>query len=243
MGKGILPGAAGNADPAISCRLKTMEESHLQMLAEGARIAGVPLVAKQLDLFRQFMDELLLWNRRHNLVATSDPEEIVTRHILDSLATVPRLPRREGCLLDIGSGAGFPGIPLGIACPRLDVLLLEASRKKASFLKRAAGILGQDGIDVLWERAEDYLRREGVAGSFDMVISRAVFPLPRFALAGSPFLRPEGYLVVMAGPGTDNRTSPPKEASLEPVSIHDYGLPFSGERRKMFIYKKARNIR
>jgi 16S rRNA (guanine527-N7)-methyltransferase len=214
------------------------------VLAEGARIAGVPLGVTQVELFRTFMDELLLWNRRHNLVATSDPEEIVTRHILDSLATVPRLPRREGCLLDIGSGAGFPGIPLGIACPRLDVLLLEASRKKAAFLKRAAGILGQDGIDVLWERAEDYLRREGVAGSFDMVIFRAVFPLPPVCPGRIPVPEAcEGYLVVMAGPGTDNRTSPPKEASLEPVSIHDYGLPFSGERRKMFIYKKARNIR
>ncbi len=220
-----------------------MEESHLQMLAEGARIAGVPLDTAQLALFRLYIDELLLWNRRHNLVATNDPKQIVIRHVLDSLAPVPRLPRRDGRLLDMGSGAGFPGIPLRIACPRLDVLLLEASRKKASFLKRATGILGQDGIDVLWERAEDSLRREGVAGSFDMVISRAFLPPSRFALAGSPFLRPEGYLVVMAGPGSDNRTSPPEEARLEPVSIHDYELPFSGDRRKMFIYKKACNIR
>jgi 16S rRNA (guanine527-N7)-methyltransferase len=209
------------------------------MLADGARMAGIPLDAAQLECFRLYLDELLLWNRRYNLVATEDPGEIIVRHVLDSLAPIPRLPRREGRMLDIGSGAGFPGIPLKIALPALEILLLEASRKKSSFLKRALAILGREGIDVLWVRAEDYLRREGVPGSFDMVISRAVFPLARFAVSGSPFLRPGGYLVVMAGPGTDNRTSPPAESSLEPVSIHEYALPFSGGRRKMFIYKKA----
>lgn len=220
-----------------------MDESHLQMLADGARIAGVPLDTAQRWRFRLYIDELLLWNRRHNLVATTDPEEIVVRHVLDSLAPIPWLPRQDGNLLDIGSGAGFPGIPLKIALPSLEVSLLEASRKKASFLKRVVGILGQDGIDVLWERAEDFLGRKGVAGSFDMVISRAVFPPSGFALAGSPFLRPGGHLIVMAGPGADNRTLPPAEACIEPVSIHEYTLPFSGDRRKIFLYKKSMQIK
>ncbi|NPU85634.1 MAG: 16S rRNA (guanine(527)-N(7))-methyltransferase RsmG [Syntrophaceae bacterium] len=220
-----------------------MDESHLQMLADGARIAGVPLDTAQRELFRLYIDELLLWNRRYNLVAAADPEEIVVRHVLDSLAVVPLLPRRDGLLLDIGSGAGFPGIPLKIACPSLEVRLLEASRKKSSFLKRVAGILNLEGIGVLWERTEDCLRRDGVAGSFDMVISRAVLPLLRFAEIGSPFLRPGGYLVVMAGPATDSRISPPEKAGLSPISIHEYRLPLSGDRRKIFLYKKSMQIK
>jgi len=215
-----------------------MEDFHLQLLAEGARMTGVPLDPGQLERFRLYVDELLLWNRRHNLVATDDPEEIVVRHVLDSLAPVPVLPGREGRLLDIGSGAGFPGIPLKITRPSLEVQLLEASRKKSSFLKRAAGLLELDGLGVVWGRTEEIVLREGIAGSFDMVISRAVFPLPRFAAAGAPFLHPGGHLIVMAGPGTDDRATPPPETGLERVASHAYALPFSGDRRKIFLYKK-----
>jgi 16S rRNA (guanine527-N7)-methyltransferase len=216
-----------------------MEESHLQLLAAGARTAGVPLDSGQLRRFRLYLEELLLWNRRCNLVSSDDPEEIVLRHVLDSLAMVPLLPRRDGRLLDIGSGGGFPGIPLKIARTSLDVVLLEASRRKASFLKRAAVILGLEGLEVRWERTEEYLRREGVRGSFDLVVSRAVFPPPRFAAAGAPFLRPGGHLLIMAGPATDTRMPPPPGTFLEAHSSHEYTLPGTGENRKIIIYIKS----
>lgn len=216
-----------------------MEDAHLEMLAEGARLAGVPLDAVKRRRFGLYLDELLLWNRRCNLVATMDPEEIIVRHVLDSLAPIPWLPGIEGRLLDIGSGAGFPGIPFKIALPSLEVCLLEASRKRSSFLKRVLGLLELNGIEAVWGRTEGYMGREGMAGSFDWVTSRAVFPLPRFAAEGAPFLKPGGHLLVMAGPGADDRSTPPASALLERVSSREYRLPFSGDHRKMIIYIKS----
>ncbi len=117
------------------------------LLRRGTRTLGLDLSPPQLDQFLTYLDLLLKWNRRINLTALRSPDDIITRHFLDSLLLLPHLPE-TGRLLDIGSGAGFPGLPLKIARPGLSVDLVEATTKKASFLKEAVRRLGLSGVNV-----------------------------------------------------------------------------------------------
>lgn len=124
---------------SITCR---------SLLGEGTRALGLDLTARQTDQFLQYLDLLLKWNRRMNLTARRSPEEIIAGPFLESLLLLPHLPE-FGRLLDIGSGAGFPGLPLKIARPGLIVDLAEATAKKASFLKEAVRRLGLSDTAVL----------------------------------------------------------------------------------------------
>jgi 16S rRNA (guanine527-N7)-methyltransferase len=128
---------ARNLDPAEARNL----------LERGTRFLGLTLSPEQIEQFLAYLDLLLKWNRRMNLTALRTPAEIISRHFLDSLLLLPHLPE-TGRLLDIGSGAGFPGLPLKIARPGLTIDLVEATAKKVSFLKEAVRRLGLSGVEV-----------------------------------------------------------------------------------------------
>jgi 16S rRNA (guanine527-N7)-methyltransferase len=127
----------GNLDPAET----------RQLMERGARALGLDLTPEQIEQFLIFLDLLLRWNRKMNLTALRTPPQIISRHFLDSLLLLPHLPE-TGRLLDLGSGAGFPGLPLKIARPGLSIDLAEATAKKASFLKEAVRRLRMSGISV-----------------------------------------------------------------------------------------------
>jgi 16S rRNA (guanine527-N7)-methyltransferase len=134
-----------------------VEKTVLNTLTEGAAQIGIHLGQTELDLFAAYHRELLLWNQRINLVSEKSSQEIVIRHFLDSLTVAPHIDRPDGLLIDIGSGAGFPGIPLAIALPGLQVMLVEASRKKSSFLSHIARTLHLEGVTVIRERVESLI--------------------------------------------------------------------------------------
>ncbi|MBI5583762.1 MAG: 16S rRNA (guanine(527)-N(7))-methyltransferase RsmG [Deltaproteobacteria bacterium] len=117
------------------------------LLERGTRALDLDFTPIQFDQFLTYLDLLLKWNRKINLTALRTPEDIISRHFLDSLLLLPYLPE-TGRLLDLGSGAGFPGLPLKIARPGLSIDLVEATAKKASFLKEAVRRLGLSGINV-----------------------------------------------------------------------------------------------
>jgi len=133
----------------------------------------------------------------HNLVSRSARNELLSRHVPESVALAGLLPSSTGRLLDIGSGGGFPGIVIAIVRPDLEVHLLEATTKKVAFLREAAAELGLT-VEVHAGRAED-LARGPLASSFDLVTARAVAPLDRLVPLAVPFLRPGGVLFAVKG--------------------------------------------
>jgi len=158
---------------------------------EGAASLGVPLDDSQLDQFCRLRDVLLDANTRVNLTAITDPAEVVTRHFLDSLtcllAVEPAQRARPLRLLDVGSGAGFPGIPLAIAFPAWRVTSLEATGKKARFQREAVAALGLDNVIVLTGRAEELAQQPEHRGRYDLVTARAVAALPTVLEYCCPF--------------------------------------------------------
>jgi 16S rRNA (guanine527-N7)-methyltransferase len=136
------------------------------------------------------------WNRTYNLTAIRDSLRMVSHHLLDSLAVLPRLPQRAPLrLLDIGSGAGLPGIPLAMARPEWSVTLLDSNQKKCAFLRQAAAELFLHNVEVVSSRAETFAPAQG----FDVVIARALTDLRRLAETSGHLLAPGGWLVAMKG--------------------------------------------
>lgn len=143
--------------------------------------------------------ELLRWNRARNLTAITDPGEVLEKHLCDSLTLLPWVePGRR--LLDLGSGAGFPGLPLKIACPGLEVVSIDAVAKKIAFQKHVVRQLHLDGFTPLHGRAEELARQDELALGFDLVTARALTSLPRFVALAAPFVRQGGRLIAMKGP-------------------------------------------
>jgi 16S rRNA (guanine527-N7)-methyltransferase len=177
--------------------------------------AGIAALGLELDATarQRLLSHLALldkWNRTHNLTAIRDVGRAVTHHLLDSLAVLAYLPRRQGLrLLDVGSGGGLPGIPLAIARPGWRVTLLDSNRKKCAFLRQAALELGLTNVDVVASRAEAFAPVQG----FDVVIARALAELERFAAASCHLLVPGGWLVAMKG------AYPAAEVAHLPASI------------------------
>lgn len=141
----------------------------------------------------QYVALLEKWNQVYNLTAVRDPQQMVLRHILDSLAVLPYLT--SGCLLDVGSGAGLPGIPLAIARPTLAVTLLDSNAKKIRFVRQVAAELGLSNVEAVQARMQEY--QPGRA--FDMVISRAVASLDELYRQSQHLLAPGGRMLFMKG--------------------------------------------
>ena len=176
----------------------------MKVLIEGAARLGINLDGEQAERFQTYYDELTVWNATVNLTAVSGWEEVQTRHFLDSLAASKALPETvlDGSdgLLDVGSGAGFPGLPLKIAYPRIDLTLLEATAKKTAFLRHVVDKLGLEGVDVVTGRAEEEARRPEMRERFGAVVSRAVARLDVLAELCLPFCVVGGVMVAQKGP-------------------------------------------
>jgi 16S rRNA (guanine527-N7)-methyltransferase len=219
-----------------------MEETWRHTLSEGAAAVGVPLGKAELDLFALYHRELLLWNRRINLVSQQTSREIVIRHFVDSLTPAPWIERPEGLLMDIGSGGGFPGIPLRIALPGLHLTLVESSRKKTSFLAHIVRTLNLDNVTIIRERVEALIGEPACAGSFDTVLSRAAFKLPELIRMASFFLKPEGLLIALKGPDPQEEMDEAKMVLTATGMIltvcRDICLPCTDLSRKIIIYKR-----
>ncbi|MFB0527394.1 MAG: 16S rRNA (guanine(527)-N(7))-methyltransferase RsmG, partial [bacterium] len=147
-----------------------------------AKQAGLELAGDQIEKFILFLQELKEWNRKFNLTAINDEEEILVKHFLDSLSCLFGVPakihQKIRKIIDIGSGAGFPGIPLKIYQPRFELTLLEATRKKVEFLNHISRKLGfETSLEVIHGRAEEYGRNGEYREKYDLAVSRAVSDL------------------------------------------------------------------
>jgi len=171
-------------------------------------------------------EEMLRWNRSIRLTAITAPEEVAVKHILDSLLLLSVAPF-PGRTLDFGSGAGYPGIPLAVALPDAQVVLLESSAKKCAFLSHACALLGLRNAVVVRGRLEP--RNPLPLGPFERIVTRATLSPPEAARLLVPYLLPEGCLLLMTGPGEAVRR-PPRgrpEKELPPGARHGRRLPFT----------------
>ena len=163
-------------------------------VTQGLAAMGVTLDAASLERAIAHLHLIAKWNRVHNLTAVREPEQMVVVHLLDSLSLLPHLGAAR-TLLDVGSGAGFPGIPVAIARPELQVTLLDSSHKKCTFLEQARTELGLANVRVVCDRVEQYRP----ADRFDVVVSRAFADLADFIAQAQHLVAPGGRLLAMKG--------------------------------------------
>lgn len=172
----------------------------MKELIEGARKLGIELNAGQVERFELYYRELIDWNRRTNLTAITDYPVVQVKHFLDSLTVTQALPGGEAegpgfNIADVGSGAGFPGVPLKILLPRPRLVLIEPTAKKAAFLHHIIGRLELENAEVVNMRAEEAGQLPLYREQFALVLSRAVAPLPTLVELTLPFCRPGGRFV------------------------------------------------
>jgi len=144
-------------------------------------------------LFKLYLDELLEWNKKFNLTAVADPAEIKTRHFEDSLSVLKVIDLSHQSVLDIGPGAGFPGLPLKIVRPHIKLTLLESTRKKCDFLKHLVQKLNLKEVEVVWGRAPEWKSPQ----KFQVVLARAVAKLPELVEWCLPYVKPGGVFIAL----------------------------------------------
>ncbi len=212
----------------IDAALRKDLEAGLDALGLDRALAG-PLL--------DYLALLLRWNAAYNLTAIRDPREMVAKHLLDSLAmhgaTAP-LAAAGGRLADLGTGAGFPGIPLAIAQPGLQVALVESSGKKARFLREAIRNLGLGNATAVESRIEAY----DAPAAFDAITARALATLPLILALGGHLLKPGGVLLAMKGvvPADEIAALPP---GWEVREIRPLAVPGLGAERHLVVVGRA----
>ena len=173
----------------------------MEELQQGAHALGLDLTAVQIDQFQRYETLLLEWNQRMNLMAVRTAEGIRTRHFLDSLTPTFVTGDLSGRrLIDVGSGAGFPGLPLKILYPGLGLTLVESVAKKAAFLEAAVTELGLADVQVITARAEDVGQQAGQREGYDWAVARAVAPLAALLEYLLPLCRLGGSALAQKGP-------------------------------------------
>lgn len=159
---------------------------------------GVDVSASQIELLASHATELLRWNRKINLTRICDPVEIAVKHYVDSLACVPHVP--DGAIvLDIGTGGGFPGIPVAVAGRASRVVMIDSVRKKISFLQQVLRLLPLDHAEAMHIRAQELCQLEGYNGFFDVVVCRALTSLDNIIELAFPLLKRGGRIVALKG--------------------------------------------
>ena len=189
-----------------------------------------------LEKYLLLLNELSLWNKRFNLTAITDPEEAMEKHIVDSLTLYPLLQQSE-FLLDIGSGAGFPSIPLQVALPEIKIFSVEASRKKVHFQRHIARKLDLRGLTIIHSRVEDLKKTVPDLPTFDTVVSRALTSLKAFLDMARPYVSDSGCVIAMRGPGMEEDLHAVSDWKLK--GQKSFKLPASGSWRKLMIFKRS----
>ena len=217
-----------------------MEAENKDLLIEGAKTFGIDLDEKAIRAFETYLEELLKWNRKINLTAIRSEKGIVLKHFLDSFSVHPYLPHGS-VVLDIGSGAGFPGIPLKIIHPAMEVTLIDSVRKKVDFQRHIIRVLGLGGTEVIHGRVQDKEILRDFGGRFDIILSRAFSDLETLLALSLPFLRTEGKVVAMKGGVDDKELRLLTGTEGTPYRLQraiSLTLPFSSAKRTILLFEK-----
>ena len=221
------------------------EDEFTALILTYAADARIPLPENQACLLSRHVRIMLEWNSRFNLTRITESEEVIVKHLLDSIAPAKYLPS-SGNALDVGAGAGFPGIPLKIVHPALRMVLLESSRKKVSFLSAATDSLAMDGLTPLHGSWQDFRQRRENTGTFQLIVMRALKLEPEhLSRLASTVLAPGGFFArweVLDPDAAQPAISPPLGKKGLDMQFHgdfDYSLPGVKRRRVVRLWRKT----
>jgi len=203
-----------------------------KLLIDGLKELGIEPLDTIISQFDKYLFELKKWNRAYNLTSLKSDEDIIIKHFFDSLLYLKVIPEGQWSICDIGSGAGFPGMPMAIVRPELNIVLIEPSRKKTAFLRYIKRTLLLNNIEVLESRAEDVKNR-----LFDIAVTRALFSIKDLIKKARHILKKEGFFVLNKGPKfEDEIISLPDNANFEVITIT---LPCTSLQRNLIKVKMS----
>ena len=207
-----------------------MDRSKFHILEDGCQAFGVTLTEKQIEQFEKYYELLVEWNKVMNLTGITEFDEVMQKHFVDSVAAAEYVEMEKiNSLIDVGTGAGFPGIPLKIVYPHLQVTLLDSLNKRIKFLDEVVDNLGLIGIETVHGRAEDAAKKAEYREQFDLSVSRAVANLASLTEYCLPFVKVGGMFLALKGP---NETV---EDAMEHVKL------LGGELEETFLYSLEQN--
>ncbi len=215
-------------------------ETHL---IEGAKTIELTFSEKEMDQLSRYGELLIEWNEKMNLTGITDPQGVAIKHMLDSAVGISLIPQGAS-LVDVGTGAGFPGIVLKILRPDLEVVLLDSLRKRLNFLDAVIQELGLEKVQTVHARAEEAGHKKELRESFDIVVARAVSSLPSLLELCFPLVKKNGKFIAWKGPKGREEASDAKRA-LEllgggKVEIIEIALPGADEPRLLIQVKKIK---
>ena len=217
-----------------------------KVFLENLKTIDVEISEKQLEQFNSYFEILVEWNKVMNLTGITEYDEVLLKHFVDSLCFNPNklIKSDKISLIDVGTGAGFPGLPIKIAYENVDVVLLDSLNKRIKFLDEVITKLGLKNIKTIHSRAEDGGRNKDLREKFDIAISRAVANLASLAEYNLPYVKVGGYFVAMKSGEIDEEAANAKKAiSLlggEVEKIEKFQLPNSDIDRSLVIVKKIK---
>ena len=207
---------------------------------------NIELTPEMLSAFDSYYHMLVEKNKVMNLTAITEKDEVILKHFVDSISVAAVVPEfsKKAKILDVGTGAGFPGIPLKITFPDTNVTLLDSLNKRVLFLQEVTDSLGLKKITAIHDRAEDAARKPELRGRFEIVVSRAVAALPVLAEYTLPFLKEGGYLICYKTPEAEKELEEAAHAISVlgggKSSIYEYTLPGTDITRSFIVIKKIK---
>jgi len=221
-----------------------MEKSRFfEVLGDKSEKINILLDEKQKEMFWKYMNNLLEWNEKINLTAITEQEEIITKHFIDSL-TILKYVKDNKKIVDVGTGAGFPGIPLKIADNSIEITLLDSLNKRINFLNAIILELKLEKINAVHCRVEEFGKDKKYRETFDIATSRAVASLNILAEYMLPLIKVGGYCICMKGPEVDEEVNNSKKAISilggEIVKVEKINIPDTDMKRTIVIIKKVK---
>jgi len=226
----------------LNRQVDAMDKMLAEYLKTGAAEYGAELDDCMVGRFFEYKRLLLEWNEKMNLTAITDDREIILKHFIDSLSILPYVKEVRN-VVDVGTGAGFPGIPLKIALPGLEAVLMDSLEKRIKFLETVIGELGLDGARAVHSRAEDAGRSEKYREAFDVAVARAVASLPVLLEYCLPLVKTGGIFVAMKGSSEDEVAASGIALDIlggEIEEVKNFVLPGSDMKRSVIIVRKVR---
>lgn len=217
----------------------------MENLKRKASMLGISLTQKQLDQFKAYYEMLIEKNKVMNLTAITEWEEVIDKHFIDSISLVKAADLSgEKRILDLGCGAGFPGIPLKIAFPNLKITLLDSLNKRINFLKDVIAELGLEEVEALHGRAEDYARKPEYREQFDYCVSRAVANLTSLSEYCIPYVKEDGYFISYKSGKVKEEVKEVKKALFllggQLEDVVSFTLPETDMERDFVLIKKEK---